>query len=216
MSNKGWKLPELFQSVITHYCRIVNKTILVDGVELFRGSASTVMGFFEEAYHALRIDYPKFYKMDNLSKAGFLAAELLMKKVEQREQHPRDKISLVLANAHSSLDTDIRYAKSSKTAPSPALFVYTLPNIVAGEICIRHKIKGENAFFVTEHFDPDMLASYVSMIKNDNLCLAGWVDVLNEHHDVFLYLQDNATEGLPHNALTLNELYTQAYGTVNG
>jgi hypothetical protein len=209
MSNKGLKPPDFSNlKVITHYSRIVNKTILLDGVELFRSNAASLDDFFLQAYKALNIDYPKFYKMDNLSKAGFLAAEALLK-TSSSSKYPGEKISLVLSNAHSSLDTDVRYANAAKTVSSPALFVYTLPNIVAGEICIRHKIKGENAFFVSESFDPDLLSGYVSMIKNDNLCVAGWVDVMNEHHDVFLYLQDNAVEGLPHNAATLNELYSK-------
>ena len=213
MSNKGSRQPDLnFHHVITHYCRIVNKTILLDGVELFRSGAKTFDDFFGEAYSTLKVDYPKFYKMDNLSKAGFLAAEILLKE----KNYVSEKISLVLSNAHASLDTDVKYANASKSVPSPALFVYTLPNIVAGEICIRHKIKGENAFFVSERFDADLLSSYVSMLKPDNLCLAGWVDVMGEHHDVFLYLQDNAGQGLPHNASTLNELYKKEYGTVNG
>lgn len=212
MYNKGSKRPDSFKQVITRYCRIINKTILVDGVVVFRYNGKALDEFLIAAYAALKIDYPKFYKMDNLSKAGFLAAEILLKD----KSHPGEKTSVVLSNAHASLDTDVRYANAAKTVPSPALFVYTLPNIVAGEICIRHKIKGENAFFVSETFDAELLSSYVSMIKPDNLCLAGWVDVMGEHHDVFLYLQDNAGKGLPHNASTLNELYKKEYGTVNG
>jgi hypothetical protein len=202
--------------VITHYCRIVNKTILLDGVALFSTKDDTLDEFLLHAYSALKIEYPKFYKMDNLSKAGFLAAEVLLKAQSNANRFAGEKISLVLSNAHSSLDTDVRYSEASKAVSSPALFVYTLPNIVAGEICIRHKIKGENAFFVSDGFDAELLSSYVSMIKNDNLCVAGWVDVMNEHHDVFLYLQDYAGDGLPHNATILNELYKKEYGTVNG
>jgi hypothetical protein len=202
--------------VITRHCRIINKAILLDGAEIFRGDGESIEDFFIQAYSALKIDYPKFYKMDNLSKAGFLAAEVLMRDFSKKNNYTGEKISLVLSNANSSLDTDLRYANASKSVPSPALFVYTLPNIVAGEICIRHKIKGENAFFISESFDADLLSSYVSMIRNDNLCLAGWVDVLGAHYDVFLYLQENAGEGLPHNATTLNELYNKQYGTVIG
>jgi hypothetical protein len=215
MFNNGLKQPDHSNPVITHYCRIINKTIFVDGAEVFRGEATSLEEFLLAAYQNLMIDYPKFYKMDSLSKAGLLAAELLIRKNGGLSLSP-DKISLVLSNAHASLDTDVRYATASRSVPSPALFVYTLPNIVAGEICIRHKIKGENAFFVSERFDSLLLSSYVSMLPDDNLCLAGWVDVMGEHHDVFLYLQDNSSPGWPHNASTLNELYKQAYGTVNG
>jgi hypothetical protein len=202
--------------VITHYCRIVNKKILLDGVEIFQDSSKSQDDFFLSAYQALKIDYPKFYKMDNLSKAGFLAAEVLFRKAGKRDQYRDEKISIVLSNANGSLDTDVKYAASVKSIASPALFVYTLPNIVAGEICIRHKIKGENAFFVSETFDAELLASYVSMINPHHLCVAGWVDVMGEHHDVLLYLLDNSNAGLSHTASTLKELYKKDHGTVNG
>jgi hypothetical protein len=202
--------------VITHYCRIVNSSIFLDGIEVFCGHGIPTTKFFEKAYEEFGIDYPKFYKMDNLSKAGFLAAELLMKDKQIRNLYADDEISIVLANSNASLDTDTRYQSTAKAIASPALFVYTLPNIVAGEICIRHKIKGENAFFVSAEFDADLMQSYVSMLNRHHLCLAGWVDVMEEHHDVFLYLLDKTDTGLPHAASILKELYKKEYGTVNG
>ncbi|HEY0656454.1 MAG TPA: hypothetical protein VGD65_25145 [Chryseosolibacter sp.] len=195
--------------MITHYCRIVNKRVQLDGVDVFSSGQKPLDDFLVDAYLALEIEYPKFYKMDNLSKAGFLAAEVLFRTRYGGQKVPDEKTSLILGNAHASLDTDKRYAAAARTVPSPALFVYTLPNIVAGEICIRHKMKGENAFFISEAFDAELLSTYVSLIPGDNLCLAGWIDVMNEHHDVFLYLHDKAGEGLPHNAMTLNELYNR-------
>ena len=95
------------------------------------------------AYRHFAFDYPKFYRMDNLSKLGWLAAEVLFQDVSIKPYQPED-VGIVLANRSSSLDTDIKYFESVKTIPSPALFVYTLPNIVMGEICIRHVLKGEN------------------------------------------------------------------------
>jgi hypothetical protein len=202
--------------VIIHACRIVNKSVSLDGEELFHDASKSIDDFLLLAYEALKVDYPKFYKMDNLSKAGFLAAEMLFRKFDGRVHYRDEDISIVLANANGSLDTDLKYAASAKNIPSPALFVYTLPNIVAGEICIRHKIKGENAFFVSEALDPELLASYVSMIRPGQLCVAGWVDVMGEHHDVLLYLLDNSNAGLAHTTSALNELYKKDHGTING
>ena len=92
--------------------------------------------------------------MDSLSKLGWLAAEILLKDSFNKEALSVRKMSgLVFANANSSLDTDIKYYETAKDIASPALFVYTLPNIVIGEICIRHNFKGENAFFISEQFD---------------------------------------------------------------
>ena len=95
----------------------------------------------------------KFYKMDNLCKLGYVAAEYLLK---DTNYHPKE-IGIILANASSSLDTDCKHqaiiSKEGDKAASPAVFVYTLPNVVLGEICIRHKIQGENTFFVRRQSD---------------------------------------------------------------
>jgi hypothetical protein len=196
--------------VITSYCIIRDQTILVNGNVIFQDDCK-LAEFLEKAYSALKIDYPKFYKMDNLSKLGFLGAEVLLKDSSIREYKPED-IAVVLSNAHASLDTDIRYAESAKSMGSPALFVYTLANIVAGEICIRHKLKGENAFFVSPNFDAELISCYVDMVLSNahasKACIAGWVDALGEHHDVFLYLvEKNEKTAVEHSAERLKALY---------
>ena len=207
--------------MITRYCLIRNQTVIADGKVIFTLPPGKLDDFLEAAYAFLKVDYPKFYKMDNLSKLGFLAAEVLLKDRELVKEYDAENVALVLSNAHSSLDTDLRYNESAKTLASPALFVYTLPNIVAGEICIRHKIKGENAFFISPAFDPELLADYVSMVASPqhspmantqnpipNSCIAGWVDVMGGHHDVFLYLLEKNKHGLlEHTAEQLGKIY---------
>src|ERR1041385_2908045 len=175
---------------IVSYCRIRNNKILKDGEVVFEDQMGSLDDFMEKAYSAGN-SYPKFYKMDRLAKLGFLASELLLKGVNFAPA----STAVVLSNANSSLDTDIKYWQSAKNQPSPALFVYTLPNIVGGEICIRHGIKGENIFFVSAQFDPVWIAGNVDLILENNRakhCLAGWVDVMGNHADVFLYLAKNS------------------------
>jgi hypothetical protein len=107
-----------------------------------------------------------------------------------REYRP-EEVGVVLSNAHASLDTDIRYLQSVQDMASPALFVYTLPNIMIGEICIRHKFKGENTFFVFKDFDATFITSYVKGLLDEGLvraCVYGWVDVLHQEYDAELYL----------------------------
>jgi hypothetical protein len=201
--------------VITRYCVIRNRQIIIDGKVLVEDKTNDLEDFLMQAYTSLQLAYPKFYKMDTLSKLGFLAAEMLLQNRELTKEYTPENIALVLSNAHASLDTDLKYTESAKTQASPALFVYTLSNIVAGEICIRHKIKGENAFFVSSEFDPQLLTDYVSIVLSPNAqspmpnaCIAGWVDVLGEHHDVFLYLcEKNKPGSVPHTAGQLKELY---------
>jgi hypothetical protein len=212
--------------VITAYCIIRHREIIRDGKTIYSSQAGTLKDFLQQAYDFIKPEYPKFYKMDHLSQLGLLAAEVLLKNRSLTTEYPAESISVVLSNAHSSLDTDLRYLASTKTIASPALFVYTLPNIVAGEICIRHKIKGENAFFISAAFDPEWMVDYVSMIFSpmpnaecliSSACLAGWVDLVGEHHDVFLYLlEKNKQPSLEHSAEKLKELYNTRYGTIDG
>ena len=141
---------------INQYCHIQKRSLIRQGKIIFTSASGTLDDFLEDAFKYLSLSYPKFYKMDRLSKLGFLASEMLLKDTLLFPRYSSDQVALVLSNASSSLDTDIRFDESMKTIPSPALFVYTLPNIVAGEICIRQGITGENAFFVFSEFDAQL------------------------------------------------------------
>jgi len=205
---------------IRDYCHIRNRTLFHAGTEIFKGTAGNLDSFLTEAYQVLKIAYPKFYKMDPLSKLGVLASELLLRESDWKQHHKPEQVALVLANAHASLDTDVRYFESTKTMASPSLFVYTLSNIVAGEICIRHGIKGENAFFVQPTFDPKFMSQYVNQLLTETktqMCLAGWVDVMGEHHDVFLYLtqKTGTANAKEHSGELLQKLYQFNYGSVD-
>lgn len=199
-------------AVITRYCRIKGFSLREGERVIYENTAVSLDQFCELAFRHLDVAYPKFYKMDRMSKLGVLGAELLLKDSKVAALK-RESVSVVLSNANASLDTDRRYFETMKSIPSPALFVYTLSNIVTGEICIRHGFKGENAFFVTPVFSPTTMALYVDAVLRANgteACLAGWVDVLGDQHDVFLYLVERSTDGersWPHNAETLEKLY---------
>jgi hypothetical protein len=196
------------QSIVP-YCIIRNNKIWRNGGIIFEKQGVSLDDFMLEAYSTLKISYPRFYKMDRLSKLGFLAAEILLSGLQKKWE--ANQIGLVLSNSNSSLDTDIRYWDTVKTITSPSLFVYTLPNIVAGEICIRHGIKGENLFFVLPQFDAEWMTSYVDLLLisgRTKYCLAGWIDVQDDRPDVFLYLTDQ-----PIPATKLLELYHD--GTVD-
>jgi hypothetical protein len=154
--------------------------------------------------------------MDRLSKLGFLASEAVLNEVPLFQRYTPGQVALVLSNAHASLDTDVRYFESTNTAASPSLFVYTLPNIVAGEICIRHGIKGETSFFIFPSFDAVWMSDYVNVVmasEKTQACLAGWIDVMGEHHNVFLYLAEKQRDpdALEHTAGQLQKLYDRNY-----
>ena len=149
-------------------------------------------------YHSLGLDYPKFYKMDQLSKLGWLASEILLKDNTILNAMLSEDIGIVLSNANSSLDTDIKYLDTVADIASPAVFVYTLPNIMIGEISIRNKFKGENAFFIFDRFDADFLELYVGQLLDTGVikaCICGWVDVLGEDYTACLFLVAREQDG---------------------
>jgi len=206
---------------INRYCHIQNRSLIREGNIIFTSASGKLDDFLEEAFKSLSLSYPKFYKMDRLSKFGFLASEILLKDMPLLPNYAPDQVALVFSNAASSLDTDFRFADSIKTIPSPALFVYTLPNIVIGEICIRQGITGENAFFVFPEFDSQQMVDYVNLVmasEKNSACIGGWIEVMGDHHDVFLYLteKERGATGVEHTAEQLHKIYKQNYGTIDG
>ncbi|HET6254176.1 MAG TPA: hypothetical protein VFE32_08885 [Puia sp.] len=176
---------------ITASCVIRDNSIYRNGRLVWKSPSAGPADFLLSAYQHFDFQYPKFYKMDQLSKLGWLAAELLLTEGFNAADYRPEDVAVVLSNANSSLDTDYRYFATAGDIPSPALFVYTLPNIMIGEICIRHKLKGENAFFIFESFDAGFIESYVRDLMetgNARACIYGWVEVLGENYEAELYL----------------------------
>lgn len=206
--------------VITSYCKIKRNAIWLDGNKIISSNSENPSYFFAEAYKALELNYPKFHKMDQLSKLGFLATETVLSKPEFLQRNKLSEISIVLSNHSSSLDTDRIYQKSisnkEQYLPSPATFVYTLPNIVIGEIAIKHKITGENAFFVNDKFDAEPLVNYTQQLFNEahtNAAICGWVDYDEGHYEAFIYLVEKTTDSIKNanfkalNQTELNQLF---------
>lgn len=178
------------QYYISSHCTICSNAVRYKGTLLFEAEYTDVAGFLLSAYQLVGVKYSKFYKMDNLAKLGWLAAEVLLKDFDAAKYQPTD-IGVVLSNASSSLDADKRYYDSVQEMASPALFVYTLPNIVIGEICIRHHFKGENAFFIFEQFNADFIAGYVSNLLDTQqlqVCICGWVELFGDEYKAVLFL----------------------------
>jgi hypothetical protein len=180
---------------ITATCIISDHVVYTNGKVVFEPPAAGGQDFLLSVYQHTGVQYPKFYKMDNLSKLGWLACELLLQQGFRSADYRPEEVAVVLSNANASLDTDYKYFTTVKDIPSPAVFVYTLPNIVIGEICIRHHFKGENAFFIFESFNAAFLAQYVhGLMENGSAraCICGWVDVLGEEYKAALFLVEKA------------------------
>lgn len=188
---------------ITATCIISDHAVYMNGKTAFEAPAAGSHDFLLSVYQYTGVPYPKFYKMDNLCKLGWLACELLLRQGFRSADYRPEEVAVVLSNANSSLDTDYRYFATVQDVPSPAVFVYTLPNIMIGEICIRHHFKGENAFFVFESFQPRFLAQYVHDLVDTGsarACICGWVDVLGEEYKAALFLVEEVAGGAPQSA----------------
>ena len=182
---------------ITSSCRISNNIAFKNETVIFQNKDAPLNLFLISVYKFLNIPYPKFYKMDNLSKLGWLASEILLQRTGVSENYHAEEIGIVISNSESSLDTDLKYFETVNDIPSPALFVYTLPNIMIGEISIRNNFKGENAFFIFERFDADFTQHYVNdLLDNEGMkaCICGWVDLLGEEYNAVLFLVEKTED----------------------
>lgn len=149
--------------------------------------------FIRNEFKAFGESNMKFYKMSDMSKALYVAVEHLLKKEGFGEvEQPRRAI--VLANKAASLDADIIHQEIiNKRLPegaSPAAFVYTLANVAAGEICIRHKIQGDNTFFI-ENEDSGLAELYAkSLIERGRAetVICGWCEYLKGKWNVNIKL----------------------------
>jgi hypothetical protein len=188
----------LAENYITSSCKIKGGAVFKDGQRIFGNKGIDVFDFLLSVYQHFQLNYPKFYKMDNLSKLGWLASEILLKDSLKKDNYQPEEVGVVLANSNSSLDDDIKYFDSVKDIASPSLFVYTLPNIVIGEICIRNHFKGEHAFFIQDTFDAGFIAQQVNYLLDKNIlkaCICGWVDVLGQDYKANLFLVEKQKSG---------------------
>ena len=158
--------------------------VAFDGVEIAELSPLNLMAI----YKSLGVEYPKFYKMDLLARLGFLAAEMLMKggtSSEEREVNGRS----------GSLWTDRNYTGTIRDVsayyPSPAAFVYTLSNIVTGEISIRHRLHGESSSYILDSRDEELeeMMAAKAIERGCGFILAGWCDcVAADMYEVMMNL----------------------------
>ena len=183
---------------ITKFVNIHKDVIFENGKECFVNSETDFSSFMKQVYKSLNCSYPKFYKMDDLSKLAFIASEIILKDEKEKD------IALLFSNNEASLDTDIKHQQSiQKPAdyyPSPAIFVYTLPNITIGEVSIRHQLKSESTFFVAPTYQVNYMHKYTAYLLKTNKAkkvLCGWVHCLNGSYSAHFYLVE--TNGkLPH------------------
>lgn len=177
----------------THTIRITPEEVILDQRKIWEGKEE--LGEQEgQEHHSLLTalykqmigDYPKFYKMDGLSRLGFVASEILLNAEKGETDKER---AIIFFNHSSSIASDRNYKESIKDKdnyfPSPSIFVYTLPNIVTGEIAIRNHFHGETSFFILPDKDKKMMEEILQASCRDAQSmsfLTGWIDYEDERH----------------------------------
>lgn len=182
-------------SLTSHHSPLTSKhTVLIrpDAVEV-DGRRLDIEGYGKDLLTAVYRqhvgDYPKFYKMDGLSRLGFVASELLLQ-AEGRERFVAcDDRAVIFFNHSSSISADRKYLESiadpENFFPSPSVFVYTLPNIVTGEIAIRNHYYGETSFYILPERSESQMESILRASCLDpatRSILTGWLDYEDDEH----------------------------------
>lgn len=177
----------------THTIRITPEEVILDQRKLWEGKKE--LGEQEgKEHHSLLTslykqmigNYPKFYKMDGLCRLGFVASEILLNAEKGETDKER---AIIFFNHSSSIASDRNYKESINDKdnyfPSPSIFVYTLPNIVTGEIAIRNHFHGETSFFILPNKDERMMEKILQASCRDDQSksfLTGWIDYEDERH----------------------------------
>ncbi|MCR5313170.1 MAG: 3-oxoacyl-ACP synthase [Bacteroidaceae bacterium] len=156
----------------------------VNGKDLAVESSGKAM--LTDLYKSLECNYPKYYKMDMLSRLAFISCEMLLEKMPSNDSINANT-AVILFNHSSAILSDRAYKKTISDAenyyPSPSVFVYTLPNISTGEICIRHHLNGESSFFILPSRDDEKLKSVVDALCRERgvqRVIYGWIDCPDE------------------------------------
>lgn len=190
----------------THTIKITPEEVILDQQKLWEGKEELGKQEGKEHHSLLTAlykqmigNYPKFYKMDGLSRLGFVASEILLnaekgeteeeRKEEEEEIKNLEERAIIFFNHSSSIASDRNYKESIKDKdnyfPSPSIFVYTLPNIVTGEIAIRNHFHGETSFFILPDKDERLMEEILQASCRDGQSksfLTGWIDYEDERH----------------------------------
>ena len=143
-----------------HRVHILPDGVTLDGKPLPIQSQGA--GLLSEIYRKYVGDYPKYHKMDALSRLAFLATELLLSRGDVPQDSGR---ATILFNRTSSVVADRCHlgsiAKPGEFYPSPSVFLGTLPNIATGEIAIRHGYTGETSLYITDFRDEALMKNVI-------------------------------------------------------
>ena len=182
-----------------HRVHITPQGVWLDGKVFAIDKDGKQSSLLTALYKQIIGNYPKYYKMDGLCRLGFIASELLLKAERDEGSFTEDinkTRAIVFFNRSSSIASDKKYLASivekDNYFPSPSVFVYTLPNIVTGEIAIRNDYHGETSFYILPHKNELLMQDIIEttfMDEQTTSVLTGWLDYEDsEHFEADLYI----------------------------
>lgn len=180
----------------THHMHLLPSSVELDGKKI--DTESTGKQLLTDLYKKEVATYPRFYKMDMLSRLGFIATELLLK-AEGKERFVDDSNRAVIFIGRSgSIVADRAYYNTIKDPndyyPSPERFVYTLPNISTGEIAIRNHYHGETAYYSIAKKDDSLINQIIhaAFLDSDtHSVIGGWLECEEENEfEADLYINE--------------------------
>lgn len=192
---KGNSPAQLPRTKTTHCVRITPEEAVIDGVTCETKEKGQAL--LTELYKKQMGDYPKYYKMDGLSRLAVVASTLLLTAEDSTVSHAAHR-AVLLFNQSSSIAADRAFESTFRGEyfPSPSAFVYTLPNIAAGEIAIKNGYHGETSFYILRHKQPELMDAIVRSSLLDpemHSSLCGWIDYESEtRFEAELYIREKA------------------------
>lgn len=210
------------------YCRIRTTSIVVNGKRMREwepepGHNAPINQTLDHLFAQLAFPYANFSRMDNFNKLGFLAAEIVMRDAGTSPLENMSDTVIFLETRSSTMDSDWIFQKSIDNKenyhPDSDLFAYMAPNVVCGEIAIRHRIFGETSMCSTESFCPGILFDalrnaflYDDTVKHGLVgyleCFQGFMSAL------FLYIDRESIDLSPENYEMAKESFVNDLFTI--
>lgn len=186
--------------VKTHHVSLSPGQLIIDGTR--QTLPSDEKDWLTAIYKQYVGSYPKFYKMDMLSRLAFVATEVLLQAEGKERFIDSDDRAVLMFNHSSSIQADRSYlatiADDENCFPSPSVFVYTLPNMAIAEVAMRNLYHGETSLYILPERDDNTMQQVVlaSLLdESTRSMITGWLDYEdNDHFEADLFIIENSTK----------------------
>ena len=168
---------------VMHSVHLTDSSLSIDGREI--PVAERGKPLLTVIYRNMLDDCPRFYKMDVFNRLVYVASQLLVK--EESPEDRDDYRAVVLFNGASTVVADRKHiatvSGSEGFFPSPSVALFTLPNIVTGEIAISNGYKGETSLYILDRRNSPLMEQIVEATfagSEARSMMTGWVDCTSE------------------------------------